>query len=507
MNYHPPPLNESASSAVKKADACLYGIQIAFAQSTRPIDHYVQRIIQDNLQANSEDPHILFFNTMRVHLADIAASLTQGRLDNLHKGLELPGILQQLIEPESKPLMDQEKLDALTASKKPEKRCIVRKPFRGRQQYGTQNSTGSKIAKMQITEAATTPDTFDEESAATPKEKSDGATTTDTSSKTAQEENGSLSTRSPDNRSCVTIDKESDRGSEDTRSRILQQSVRYTKEDQGTQTSLGSEDTESPCTGAELQYGVSLLNLPTDPQEGLHDVTGSRRCIYAHSNPRILQEVHPILLEWESIPVYSSSVRTFTESSHVYKDSSPGFDMSENTRNPNVCIFGRSIDPGRIEREMRIEYSQGSIQANGTWQGASNANCITPWTSHVSPTLGTEEYISVEEESIDIDGDIDRAGNTESTILGYSTAIMEWPVIPPRDTRDRSFYGCERLGMGNSCGIQILLRIMESIGGVDAHQRQRIIDNIILSSAQECYRLFSISLLRQYYHIGLRQEI
>ncbi|OMJ14141.1 hypothetical protein AYI70_g8063 [Smittium culicis] len=159
MNYHPPPLNESASSAVKKADACLHGIEIALAQATRPIYHCVQRIIHDNLQANSEDPHILFFNTMRVHLADIAASLTQGRLDNLHKGLELPGILQQLIEPETKPLMDQEKLDALTASKKPEKRCIVRKPFHGHQQYGTQNSISNKISQMQITEAATTPDT------------------------------------------------------------------------------------------------------------------------------------------------------------------------------------------------------------------------------------------------------------------------------------------------------------------------------------------------------------
>ncbi|OMJ18041.1 hypothetical protein AYI70_g5597 [Smittium culicis] len=106
-----------------------------------------------------------------------------------------------------------------------------------------------------------------------------------------------------------------------------------------------------------------------------------------------------------------------------------------------------------------------------------------------------------------IDGDIGRAGNSESTILGHPTAIMKWPVIPSIDTRARIFYGCERLGMGNSCGIQILLRIMESIGGVDAHQHQRIIDNVIRSSAQECFRPFSISLLRQYYHIGLRQEI
>ncbi|OMJ23465.1 hypothetical protein AYI69_g4967, partial [Smittium culicis] len=335
-------------------------------------------------------------------------------------------------------------------------------------------------------------------------------------------------------------------------------------------TSLGPEETESPCTGAELQNGVSLLDLPTDTQERLHDVTGSRRCFYAHSNPRILQEVPPLLLEWESVPVQSAAVRTITESPHVYKDSSPGFDMGENTRNPGICISGRSIDPGRIEGEMRIEYSQGSGQANGSWlqnkdgkidneamsidnaswngnklsrnesestflkdkgpqkgsfeitedwqndseepsefhrQGTSNVNSITSWTPHATPNIGTEECMSVEEESMGIDGDIDRASNSESTILGHSTDIMEWPIIPPRDARARSFYGFERLGMGNSGGIQILLRIMESIGGVDAHQRQRIIDNIIRSSTQECYRPISISLLRKYYHIGLRQKI
>ncbi|OMJ30032.1 hypothetical protein AYI69_g436 [Smittium culicis] len=91
MNYQPPPLNDSASTAVKKADACLHGIQVALAQATRPIDYYVHRRIQENPQITEDDPHILFANTMRVLLSDIAATVTQGRLDNLHKGMELPG--------------------------------------------------------------------------------------------------------------------------------------------------------------------------------------------------------------------------------------------------------------------------------------------------------------------------------------------------------------------------------------------------------------------------------
>ncbi|OMJ09723.1 hypothetical protein AYI70_g10769, partial [Smittium culicis] len=159
MNYHPPQLNDSASSVVKKVDADLHGIQIALAQATRLIDYYVHRIIQDNPQANSEDPHILFSNTMRVLLGDTAAKVTQKILENLNKGMELPGKPQQLIEPETKPLMDQEKLEALITSRNPEKRSIVRNPFRGRQQYGTKNSTGKKIAQAQTMEAATTPAT------------------------------------------------------------------------------------------------------------------------------------------------------------------------------------------------------------------------------------------------------------------------------------------------------------------------------------------------------------
>ncbi|OMJ14759.1 hypothetical protein AYI70_g7694 [Smittium culicis] len=409
MDYHPLPMKESASSAVKKTDADLHRIQISLAQATRLIDYYVHRIIQDNPKANSEDPHILFASIMRVLLADIASKVTQGRLDNLNKGMELPGKPQSAWN-----------------------RIMNRKWIRNIFEKGFQiRFTKFELPSKNSEENRKRPERFSKESAATPKETSDGDTTTDTSSKTAQEENGSRCTRSPENRSGVTIDQESDRGKE-----------------RRTQTNLGPEETESPCTGVELINGVSFLNLLTDPQERLHDVTGSRRCIYAYSNPRIFQVVPPLLLEWESIPVQSASVRTITESPHIYKDSSPDSDMGENTRIP--------------------KYSQGSIQTNGTWLQ-------------------------------------NKDGKINNEAMSMDSA--SWNIFPPRDNRARSYYGFERLGMGNSCGIQILLRIAEFIEGVDALQRQRIIDNIIRSSAQECYRTFSISILRQYYHIGLRQEI
>ncbi|OMJ19927.1 hypothetical protein AYI69_g6423 [Smittium culicis] len=58
MNYLPPPLNDSESTAVKKADTTLNGIKVALAQETR---------------ITTYDQHIVFANTMGVLLADIAS--------------------------------------------------------------------------------------------------------------------------------------------------------------------------------------------------------------------------------------------------------------------------------------------------------------------------------------------------------------------------------------------------------------------------------------------------
>ncbi|OMJ15247.1 hypothetical protein AYI70_g5129 [Smittium culicis] len=91
---------------------------------------------------------------MRALFLNISSTVTQGRLENHHKGMELPGKPLQLFESESKPLINQDKLDALISSKKPEKRSRIRKSFLGRQQTSTQNSTLSKPVTAQNTEAA-----------------------------------------------------------------------------------------------------------------------------------------------------------------------------------------------------------------------------------------------------------------------------------------------------------------------------------------------------------------
>ncbi|PVU97729.1 hypothetical protein BB561_000339 [Smittium simulii] len=101
------------------------------AQATRPVDYYFYRIIQDNPGIRSDDPRFLFANTMRVLLSDIAAAVTQWRLDNLHRGMDLPGKPQQLVESEVKPLMGQDKLDALIAQKHQKEGPGYVSPFAG----------------------------------------------------------------------------------------------------------------------------------------------------------------------------------------------------------------------------------------------------------------------------------------------------------------------------------------------------------------------------------------
>ncbi|OMJ13174.1 hypothetical protein AYI69_g9104, partial [Smittium culicis] len=136
MNYNPPPLNDSASSAVKKADTALFGIQVALDQATRLIDYFVHQRIQETPGLDtSEDPEVMFASTMRALLSDVAATL---------------------VEPDAKPLMDQEALDALIAKKPAAKRQRVQPFFKRQQISNNKNSISSKYITAQSTNAATT---------------------------------------------------------------------------------------------------------------------------------------------------------------------------------------------------------------------------------------------------------------------------------------------------------------------------------------------------------------
>ncbi|OLY84134.1 hypothetical protein AYI68_g1715 [Smittium mucronatum] len=123
MNHSPPPLNDSAPVSVKKVYFVLYGIKLAPAQVNRQIDYFVHRRIQDSPGiGTADDPETYFASTMRALLSDIAATINQARLNNLHKGMDLPGKPIQLVPSYSRSLMNQEDLDTLIFKKPAVKR-------------------------------------------------------------------------------------------------------------------------------------------------------------------------------------------------------------------------------------------------------------------------------------------------------------------------------------------------------------------------------------------------
>ncbi|PVU90089.1 hypothetical protein BB561_005030 [Smittium simulii] len=70
---------------------------MALANLTRPIDDYVHRKLKNpntRIQGNED---LEFAHTMRELLSDVALSITQNRIDNLHKSMGLPGRLDALL--------------------------------------------------------------------------------------------------------------------------------------------------------------------------------------------------------------------------------------------------------------------------------------------------------------------------------------------------------------------------------------------------------------------------
>ncbi|OMJ26749.1 hypothetical protein AYI69_g3832 [Smittium culicis] len=156
MNYNPPPLNDSASSAVKKADIALYGIQVSLAQQTRPIEYYFHRRIHNSSGFDtSEDPEVMFASTIRAQLSEIIANVTRIKVGYFHKGLKLPGKPTQLFEPDTKTLMNQKALDVLIA-KKPVAKLNRAQIFRKRLQSSKNKNTNSKNTVTTQRTSATT---------------------------------------------------------------------------------------------------------------------------------------------------------------------------------------------------------------------------------------------------------------------------------------------------------------------------------------------------------------
>ncbi|PVU89791.1 hypothetical protein BB561_005155 [Smittium simulii] len=91
MKYTPHPLNKAATPAVCTNNAALYGIQMALANMTKPIDDYVHKKLKDPAIRIKGNADLEFAHLMRELLFDVTSNITQARIKNFYKLMELLG--------------------------------------------------------------------------------------------------------------------------------------------------------------------------------------------------------------------------------------------------------------------------------------------------------------------------------------------------------------------------------------------------------------------------------
>ncbi|OMJ13750.1 hypothetical protein AYI70_g8317 [Smittium culicis] len=188
-------------------------------------------------------------------------------------------------ELEVKTLLDSEKFETQLAVIKSTKRARVMRSLLGRQQTeGLPILVRSITATAPITEAAATRpapnssrggfqkgaksrgrgrllERFDEESVESPKRYSDGAATTNIASSAIQAEAQPRGPPDPGGGGGIPTNKESNRGGDESKPRILQKFILHSKEDWGATHSIESKEAEPVPRGKVLQDGISSIIL------------------------------------------------------------------------------------------------------------------------------------------------------------------------------------------------------------------------------------------------------
>ncbi|OMJ09949.1 hypothetical protein AYI70_g441 [Smittium culicis] len=77
---------------------------------------------------------------------------------------------------------------------------------------------------------------------------------------------------------------------------------------------------------------------------------------------------------------------------------------------------------------------KGSIELH--WKISSYVCGCDTRSSHTEATPKTQELLSQDNDFIEIDGSLGKMSVQKPSVLERSVAQMEWPVLPPRETRD-----------------------------------------------------------------------
>ncbi|OMJ19066.1 hypothetical protein AYI70_g4962 [Smittium culicis] len=335
--------------------------------------------------------------------------------------MEFTGKHHQLIEPENKPPMDQEKHHALTASKKPEKRSRIRKLFRRCQKDCSKNDIYRKAAQTQIADAVESPFASNNH----PQQSNFRRIRRGRRKVLIRRANRVPSWGTTGNVFiCVEKTKNKewvrkivDKGTAWNTSakffdRFDEESAVFLKNDavgaasadapsdtqqEGTRISSGQLEIESSYRIGEFQNGNADVDIQDGFEEGFHIIPGLRRCIHVDTDPQDVQEVSSTLVERQILAVPRAAVWIFTQFPYFYQE------LKKTT------LFTEILD------------------------GHSYSN---------------------------------RAYNPESEILDGEINQMDWKKYK-----------------GGGSRVKNLFSDMESAGGIDAHQFQGVTDDIIRTTS------------------------
>ncbi|PVU96485.1 hypothetical protein BB561_001159 [Smittium simulii] len=139
IKYTPSPLSKAVTPAVCKSNTVLYGIQMALANMTRPINNYVHNKLKASATRIKGNDDLEFAHLMQAKLFDVASNINQARIENLHNSMRLPVRVPQLFEPTLKSLVKNKQLDAVIDSKRSQQKteteieapfvCTSRMPY------------------------------------------------------------------------------------------------------------------------------------------------------------------------------------------------------------------------------------------------------------------------------------------------------------------------------------------------------------------------------------------
>ncbi|PVU89193.1 hypothetical protein BB561_005496 [Smittium simulii] len=318
-----------------------------------PIDLFVYQKLLNNPEILPEDNNIVFAHTIRVLLSDLTTTMSQLRIDTLHREMNLSAKSPQISEPEKEPLFEPEAFNELpysgggfaqaqqtqdTASNKQqsfcgwgrgrakEKLCISALASRRRANLNPEKpmaltkknfiSSRGLSAKQLIPENL---NIFCKEkqlnSATKNQDWNKIWSTIGNTSVSVHEETIPKSKKSVDGGSFCSISKESNRGSENKKTWILQ------------------------------------------PTEGLHDFPGSGKCIYAYPN--------------------SSVVKKIPEPTYLHQNFVPSIGIGEITENMYFDILGQSLYYRGNKKKLNLNSQQLPQRKKSQFRNGINLKKIT----------------------------------------------------------------------------------------------------------------------------------